>query len=61
MYEFKHEDPAYALGHATYRVTFVRQSNGGYKSTYRITDKYDFAMQTLGLIKPFNISITYKQ
>lgn len=78
-YEFKHGDPAYALGKVAYSVTFVRQSNGGYKTTYRITDKYDFAignynnisvgfgnnycfaMQTLGLIKPFNISITYKQ
>lgn len=79
VYEFKHGDPAYALGHATYRVTFVRQSNGGYKATYRISDIYDFAkgnydkiavgfgnnycyaMQILGLIKPFNISITYYQ
>ncbi len=78
-YEFKHGDPAYALAHVSYSVTFVRQSNGGYKATYRITDKYDFAkgnydkiavgfgnnycyaMQKLGLIKTFNISITYKQ
>lgn len=77
VYLFNYGDPAYALAHATYSVTFVRQSNGGYKATFKITDYYDFdysnyddfavgfgnnyclAMQTLGLIKPFNISISY--
>lgn len=76
-YEFLTGDPAYALAHASYSVTFNRMATGGYKATFKITDVYDFAwgkyeniavgfgnnyckaMQTLRLIKPFNISIVY--